>query len=53
MKTAFKLASYDLYKTKKGENIPVETILDLHVTLQTKPARTVTKPNKEIECWER
>ena len=53
MKTAFKLASYDLYKTKKGENISVETILDLLVTLQTKPARTVTKPNKEIECWER
>ena len=39
------LASYNFYKTKKnrGENIPVETILDTLVPLQTKAARTVTK----------
>ena len=49
------LASYNFYKTnrKRSENIPVETILDILVPLETKTTRTVTKLKKEIECWER
>ena len=45
---------YDFYKTKKhrGDNIPVETTLDIVVPLQTKTARTITKLKKETECWE-
>ena len=53
--TPSKLASYDFSKIKKkrGENILVETILDIFVPLQTKTARIVTKLKKEIQCWER
>ena len=60
MKTVFsetpsELPSSDFYKAKKkrGENIPVETILDILVPLQTETTRTVTKLKKETECWER
>ena len=49
--TPSELPSYDFYKAKKtrGENIPVETILDILVPLQTETTRTVTKLKKEAE----
>ena len=57
MKTNFngtpsKRVSYDFYETKKkrGENIPIKTILDI---LRTKTAITVTKLKKENQSWKR
>ena len=53
--THTELASYDFYKTKikRGENIPVEIILEILVPFETKAAKTVTKLKKEIKYWER